>query len=123
MAMDVIETFVTASTVERLKMIKDSGQSLALKDYFGEAVFDEYARLAERLDLQRLSVSHPTNLLFVPGVMGSLLLSRTKGGIWWIDLRNLQHIDDLRLAPVVRATLIRTIRSRPARLIYRMSLS
>jgi pimeloyl-ACP methyl ester carboxylesterase len=31
--------------------------------------------------------------------MGSLLLSQTLGGIWWVDLRSLKHINDLNLSP------------------------
>ena len=31
--------------------------------------------------------------------MGSLLQSRTRGGIWWIDMRTRERIDQLGLSP------------------------
>ena len=33
------------------------------------------------------------NLLFVPGVMGSLLDNLQKSGVWWIDVRARDHLD------------------------------
>src|SRR5262249_44209909 len=70
--------------------------------YLGPASYREYHALAEeavpRLRARHLGVDSPKNLIFVPGVMGSLLDSEELGGIWWIDLRSLGHIDRLRLA-------------------------
>jgi pimeloyl-ACP methyl ester carboxylesterase len=67
------------------------------KAYLGSAAYNEYRSIAERIDEQHLSVHAVPNLIFVPGVMGSLLQSQTKGGIWWVDVRTRHHIDDLRL--------------------------
>src|SRR5262249_31165850 len=41
----------------------------------------------------------PKNIIFVPGVMGSLLHSSTRGGVWWLDVRTLDRIDQLGLSP------------------------
>jgi pimeloyl-ACP methyl ester carboxylesterase len=74
-----------------------------LKAYLGEPAYEEYLALAEqtveKVDRERLSIEAPENLIFVPGVMGSLLQSRTKGGVWWIDVRTRNFIDELRLSP------------------------
>lgn len=96
---EVIEKFLTAPVDERLRMAKNVVNADVLKDYLGRAAFEEYRRLADRLDEAHLSVKTAKNLIFVPGVMGSLLQSQTKGGIWWIDVRTRAHIDDLRLSP------------------------
>lgn len=74
-----------------------------LRAYLGEPAYEEYLALAEqtvaKVDRERLSIDAPENLIFVPGVMGSLLQSRTKGGVWWIDVRTRKFIDELRLSP------------------------
>jgi hypothetical protein len=57
---------------------------------------EERLRLA--IDTAHLAFGAPKNLIFVPGVMGSLLQSRTRGGIWWIDVRTRVRIDQLRLS-------------------------
>jgi hypothetical protein len=93
-----IDEFLRASTAERLRMTQDPAYEREIRAYLGAKAFDEYRRVAGQLDTEHLG-RPPTNLVFVPGVMGSLLQSRTKGGIWWIDVRTRKHIDDLRLAP------------------------
>ena len=99
MATDILETFLAAPTATRLRMAQANSNAEALRAYLGSAGYDEYRQLAGRLDLEHLGVQVPPNLIFVPGVMGSLLQSRTHGGIWWIDVRTRHHIDDLRLGP------------------------
>jgi len=96
--LDVIEAFLQSGTAGRLRMARDAANTPALRAHFGEAAYEEYLRMAQRLDEGHLSVTHPVNLVFIPGVMGSLLQSRTKGGVWWIDARTRAHIDDLRLS-------------------------
>ena len=44
-----------------------------------------------------LGINVSPNIIFVPGVMGSLLSSRL-GGVWWIDMRTRKYINSLRLA-------------------------
>jgi pimeloyl-ACP methyl ester carboxylesterase len=65
----------------------------------GADAYAEYQGLAVRLDLNRLSLDAPKNLIFVPGVMGSQLESKTKGGVWWVDVRTRNHLNDLELSP------------------------
>jgi pimeloyl-ACP methyl ester carboxylesterase len=97
----VLDSFLKASVADRLRMVQKNttATTTVIKDFLGESAYREYRRLAEKLDEHHLGVHAPPNLVFVPGVMGSLLTSQTKGGVWWIDLRELSHIDDLRLAP------------------------
>jgi pimeloyl-ACP methyl ester carboxylesterase len=94
-----IESFLAASTQERLHMAQDPKMAASLQGYFGQKAFEEYQQLATRITAKHLAITHPTNLIFIPGVTGSLLQSKTKGGIWWIDVRTRHHIEDLRLKP------------------------
>ena len=94
-----LDNFLKADTPTRLRMAQDAAHAETLHAYFGDAAFAEYLTLADQLDDEHLSISHAPNLIFVPGVMGSILGSKTLGGIWWIDPRTRAHIDDLRLAP------------------------
>lgn len=101
---DIIETFLTATTEQRMRLILNESYSASLKIYLGEQAFNEFVVLAERvlpkLEQQHLGVNTPTNLLFIPGIMGSLLRSQTKGGVWWIDFpRSAKYLNRLRLAP------------------------
>lgn len=99
MPADIITKFLEASTAERLEMAREINSAGALKAYFGEKGFEDYRKIAAKLDQAHLGIQSAKNLIFVPGIMGSLLLSKTKGGIWWIDVRTRHHIDDLTLAP------------------------
>lgn len=98
--MVTIDDFLTkADTRARLQMIRDPALAPDLRAYLGDAAFAEYERLATKIETgAHLARGHRPNLVFVPGVMGSLLLSRAKGGIWWIDARSAKHLDDLGLA-------------------------
>jgi hypothetical protein len=99
MAEDTIKRFLTATPEDRLRMAQDDNNAEALQRYLGQAAYDEYRNLTDRLDESHLGVDAPKNLIFVPGIMGSMLQSRTLGGIWWIDVRTRNHIDDLKLSP------------------------
>jgi pimeloyl-ACP methyl ester carboxylesterase len=94
-----IEEFLQASTEVRLRMAREPVYEGAVRAYLGAEAFEEYRRASYRLDTDHLAAGVPKNLVFVPGVMGSLLQSQTKGGIWWVDVRTRKHLDDLRLAP------------------------
>ncbi|HXU31253.1 MAG TPA: alpha/beta fold hydrolase [Thermoanaerobaculia bacterium] len=94
---DTIQRFLTVASEARLQMIRQPAAATELRDYLGTEVFGEYEALAERTGGAHLG-GGPPNLIFVPGVMGSLLLSESLGGVWWIDARTRQHIDDLRLS-------------------------
>lgn len=99
MPVDMIEKFLAAPLEQRLEIAGDDRNAALLKSYFGPAAYEEYRKIALKLDQAHLGIRSPKNLIFVPGAMGSLLQSQTKGGVWWVDIRTRHHIDDLRLAP------------------------
>jgi pimeloyl-ACP methyl ester carboxylesterase len=83
-------------------MAQESANVDVLKAYFGEPAYEEYRAIAERT-LRALAPRHlgsrsSKNVIFVPGITGSLLQSRSLGGIWWIDARTCKHLNDLRLS-------------------------
>src|SRR4051812_33324244 len=97
MSDDVLMRFLGGAVSERLGMALDPASAPAIEAYLGKDAFTRYRLLAERhYDPAHLSIGAP-NLVFVPGVMGSLLHSEGRAGVWWIDARTRHHIDDLRL--------------------------
>ena len=101
---DPVTSFLGAAIEDRLQMALEPEYEQPLEEYLGEPAYGEYRAVASRtlpliLDTASLSAKTPKNLVLVPGVMGSQLMSTGLGGIWWLDLRNLAHIDDLRLGP------------------------
>lgn len=99
--MMTLDEFLQASPQRRLLSVKKGDvDEAALRDYFGDA-FDDYYSVAAKTDVEHAAGGSdvPTNLIFVPGVMGSFLYPKGMSGVWWIDLRTRAHIDDLRLAP------------------------
>jgi pimeloyl-ACP methyl ester carboxylesterase len=97
-----IYRFLKASTLDRFNLILDDKVASKLTTFLGKSSYDELKGIAAKAlatRKQHLSISIPPNLIFIPGVMGSLLLSSKKGGLWWIDARARHHIKDLRLAP------------------------
>jgi len=98
---DNLIQFLNLSTEQRLRAVCKGTYARELKSYLGTAAFQEYIEIAERtletLNPRHLSGTVAPNLIFIPGVMGSLLYSETYGGVWWIDPRTRAHIDDLRL--------------------------
>lgn len=95
---DPVETFLAAGTAERLRMARKGQHEDELLRHFGDAAWQEYRELASRA-VPHLAPGAPRNLLFIPGVMGSLLRSEGLGGVWWIDPRTVGHLNDLRLSP------------------------
>src|SRR5262249_34977069 len=91
--------FLRASTPDRLRLVADPENQATLRDLLGEEALADYAALSGKLDDQHLAAGSPPNLLFVPGVMGSLLDSESKGGVWWVDVRDRNHLNDLALSP------------------------
>jgi pimeloyl-ACP methyl ester carboxylesterase len=95
--------FFRLPTEERLRSICRGEYNQELISYLGEAAFQDYLKIAtrtiERLNEKHLAPRATENLIFVPGVMGSLLYSETYAGVWWIDPRTRAHINDLRLSP------------------------
>jgi hypothetical protein len=97
MGHEPIVEFLSARPLERLRAARDGRLPAGLEGVLGGRAVAEYSTLARQLDESHMGAEHPKTLVFVPGVMGSLLMSRSKGGIWWIDVRTRHHIDDLRL--------------------------
>jgi pimeloyl-ACP methyl ester carboxylesterase len=94
-----LKQFLAADTAGRATMLGDSGVAAEVRAYLGEPAFQELARLTSRADVKgHLAVKSPPNLVFCPGIMGSLLMSETKGGVWWLDARTRNHLDDLCLS-------------------------
>lgn len=96
-----IYRFLKASSLERFNLILDDQIASKLTTFLGKSSYDDLRGIAAKAlaaRKQSLSISIPPNLIFIPGVMGSLLLSSKKGGVWWIDARTRHHIKDLRLA-------------------------
>jgi pimeloyl-ACP methyl ester carboxylesterase len=93
-----VEDFLKAELKDRFEMALDPAQAPAIRDYLGAKEFARYVELARAYEEHLAGVEFAPNLVFVPGVMGSLLHSRGLGGVWWIDARTREHIEDLRLA-------------------------
>src|SRR4051794_37329685 len=98
MAGTIGERFLAAGTEERLGLAQDDAHAAELTTLLGEAAYAEYRELANRFDTRHLAFGAPKNLIFLPGVMGTLLQSRTHGGMWWIDVRTRALIDRLGLS-------------------------
>ena len=96
---DIATRFLAAPTAQRLEFVDDPKYAAILRTLLGEAVFDEYRGLAGRIMRDRHLGGGPTRLIFVPGLMGSMLQSEGLGGVWWIDVRSRNHLNDLRLSP------------------------
>ncbi|MGQ0603047.1 MAG: esterase/lipase family protein [Anaerolineales bacterium] len=104
MAQDILQTFQSADIEQQAQLAAQPQYAEALKAYLGEAAFADYESLAADIRAhsaqQHLGLSAPKNLLFVPGIMGSMLSSRTLGGLWWIDvLRGADKLNKLGLDP------------------------
>jgi pimeloyl-ACP methyl ester carboxylesterase len=97
-----LRAFSEAPFTEQVQLALRPEYIAALERELGPDAAREVRVLAARTQpalTEHLAGGGGTNLLFVPGVMGSLLTSRGLGGTWWLDLRNLRQIDALRLTP------------------------
>ncbi|MCG2641718.1 MULTISPECIES: lipase family alpha/beta hydrolase [Bradyrhizobium] len=97
--METIKAFLQANTDDRLTMALDDSNGPALGRLLGEPAYLELRALAkEWFDGFHLAPADPKNVIFVPGIMGSLLMNSAKGGIWWLDVRTRNFIDSLGLS-------------------------
>jgi pimeloyl-ACP methyl ester carboxylesterase len=97
---DPYSTFLASTFEDRLTMLGDSSVAAALSNIIGADAVADYRELADRLRQQsgqHLSDAPQGHVVFIPGVMGSMLASHGLGGIWWLDVRARHHINDLRL--------------------------
>jgi pimeloyl-ACP methyl ester carboxylesterase len=96
---DLTMRFLEAGTAQRLNMVGEPENEPELRSLLGDEEYAALVRLASGVDTEHLAFGDPPNLVFIPGVMGSLLMSRTLGGVWWIDARTRNRLNHLRLAP------------------------
>lgn len=97
----VVENFLNAAPAEKFRLALDDALEPNLRGYLGPEAYDELRRLASgRAAAMKghLRFNDPPNIVFIPGVMGSLLSSR-RGGVWWVDARARNYINELRLSP------------------------
>jgi pimeloyl-ACP methyl ester carboxylesterase len=94
---DAYLRFATASLDEQFRMLAEPGTVAQLRPLLGDDALAEYLTLARRAPGQVVLGDRPVNLIFLPGVMGSLLVSRGLSGLWWIDLRELGRLNNLGL--------------------------
>jgi pimeloyl-ACP methyl ester carboxylesterase len=97
--MNTAEAFLRADTRERLTMLRDDSMQLELSGLLGAPAYAELRSVAiKRFDGTHLAADAPKNMIFVPGIMGTLLMNRALAGIWWIDVRTRNFIDRLGLS-------------------------
>jgi pimeloyl-ACP methyl ester carboxylesterase len=98
--MTISETFLKTDLRTRLAMVLDSANQTELSRLLGAQAFAELQKIAaKRSDGSHLAADGPKNMIFVPGIMGTLLMNRSLAGIWWIDVRTRNYIDRLGLSP------------------------
>lgn len=100
--MDRVSDYLRADDFTRLELIINPSYTDDLKKYFGEQeynlIHDQAIRTIARTEQRHLGPESEKNLIFVPGVMASILQPKELGGIWWVDvLRNSDKIDKLGL--------------------------
>jgi pimeloyl-ACP methyl ester carboxylesterase len=95
--MEIVQSFLEADTRTRLLMMKDRSNREALSALLGKLAYDQLSEVATRTDDHLAGASK--NVIFVPGIMGSLLMNRSLSGVWWLDVRTRDCIDRLALSP------------------------
>ncbi|MEV7511853.1 lipase family alpha/beta hydrolase [Streptomyces sp. NPDC090085] len=93
------DQFLQGDTATRLALLRSPDHTDALRRFLGTRVHRELLDLAGPTPHEHLATAAGTSIVFVPGVMGSVLVSGGLGGIWWLDVRNRHRIDSLALAP------------------------
>ncbi|MFF8835719.1 lipase family alpha/beta hydrolase [Streptomyces sp. NPDC015130] len=91
--------FLEGDTATRLSLLRSPDHADSLRRFLGSRVYTELLDLAGPAPHEHLATTTGSSLVFVPGVMGSVLVSRGLGGIWWLDVRNRHRVDSLALAP------------------------
>jgi pimeloyl-ACP methyl ester carboxylesterase len=90
--------FFKASPAEQRDQLAQPEVSQAAERYLGAESFAQYRAALQRINPTPTAFGAPKNLVVLPGVMGSMLESHTRGGTWWIDVRTRDEIDKLRLS-------------------------
>src|SRR5258707_971523 len=94
--MDTADAFLRADTHDRLTMARDDDNKSELIRLLGAPAYAELRKHGDNwFSGFHLAPDDPKNIIFIPGVMGSLLMNNAKAGIWWIDVRTRNFIDSL----------------------------
>jgi pimeloyl-ACP methyl ester carboxylesterase len=102
---DLFVSFLIAEDKERERLLLDPRWSGGFSKRLGDRAFRELKILAERRQrraehLDHLRSNDRPGLIFIPGVMGSLLHAKIGAGVWWIDAaRARDKIDKIGLDP------------------------
>lgn len=93
--MTKLEQFQTAEWSQQMKLLRDPETAAAVRGWIGDGAFAELETYAGVVHLG----AGATNMIVVPGVMGSILQSAGLGGVWWLDLvRARKQLNQLALA-------------------------
>jgi pimeloyl-ACP methyl ester carboxylesterase len=94
------EDFLRLSPEDGLAFVRESDANAdVVSKGLGESAFAEFIALAGTApEAAHLGITQDTNLLFLPGIMGSSLGSDQLGGIWWLDLSNTKAVNKLGLS-------------------------
>ncbi|MFF3691395.1 lipase family alpha/beta hydrolase [Streptomyces sp. NPDC002187] len=95
---DITSRYLTGDTHTRMTLVRDPQAATALRALLGARAYTELVELAGPPPQHHLGDTEATNLIFVPGVMGSILASTGLGGIWWLDIKSRNRIDSLALS-------------------------
>ncbi|MCX4672345.1 hypothetical protein OG453_37750 [Streptomyces sp. NBC_01381] len=94
---DRIAAFLRTDASQQWRQALDPSLEPELREFLGAGALGELQALARSVTSHLAGPAAP-NLIFVPGVMGSVLASQGLGGVWWLDIRSRDRIDRLQLA-------------------------
>lgn len=102
MASDSIARFLASDLEGQYRILAASSGEPELRTYLGDAAFEQYRATALHVLEHRgvhLAGSSARRLIFIPGIMGSILVSKGLSGVWWVDALEPKLIDGLKLSP------------------------
>jgi pimeloyl-ACP methyl ester carboxylesterase len=86
---EVFEQFLMADTEKQDELLLNESTSIYFQDRLGVDAYRQLLEIAKnRTQLRKaghLAAGDAPNLIFVPGIMGSLLKAKVGAGVWWID--------------------------------------
>src|SRR5262245_58371298 len=92
-----IEQFLRQPIRQQLQSVPVPNSQQVCEQHLGKQGFQELHGVAAAA-AGHLGAAGPTNLVFVPGVMGSCLANESRGGIWWLDVRTREFLNELGLS-------------------------
>jgi hypothetical protein len=97
---ELVLKFLRADAAGRAGLLDEASTVAALRGHFGDGAVDDMLRLHTGTAMQpHLGLHSAPNLVFVPGVMGSMLYSPTRGGVRWLNADTLKFLNGLALDP------------------------